>query len=951
MKPTFRPYTAFISYSSRIDSNITQDVERFLEGIHANDLIPRGYRHRLEICRDTSDFPVLAYKRRAEGGARPESPLTDVIRALLGASQFLLVFVGPESRSHRWITQELDFWLQDRGPNNVVVCLTHGDSALSPEDLFPDDIVRYGLHEPLYIDLRGYSHRSRPDYSGRLFDEEVLRIAARLIGDVKPSDLIEGWRAAAAERAAQEVRARRRRTRNALSATAVLAGLSAFAIHQAYKRTTASRLVSQALSESSVPARLRLALKAYPDAPDQALPVIQSAVGRLAPRAWEHREATTATYWDVPSPKRPLPDLFFRPNGLAHARPGTTPKLLALETGAPLALPEQDRIPASIAGRQLSASLSHRFAAGLDGASVLVVDRATGRTMADYRLPPGSPPEQIAVADDGSSVAALLGNGQVWTPGARTPPCPFLPADAQDPERLLVAPHAGYVVGGYQTPCGTSTCRRVIALRPSDCRLVLDRRFEEGDVRALALAANVDAVTVLIGMRAELRAASLSSSGPEKSVPMAGDRALLLASPDGHFVATASQSGDISILALPDLTEAAVVAGYASNEAVTFSADGSLLAVAGYRDGWYQASLSRLDRAADFGRARWSGSTGGGPADWVLNGSRLAVAGPDEVVILDPATGKPETRLAMPRCLAGGGSIQDLFGQDPGGSISALSMPSAIVRWRAGVEPAECLPLDRASPRRRNALLRDSGSVVGIAGGRLIGTGPDAGRAPCQDHAASYRSKIAVSRNGRMLAWSDPAGREEEVGTLVSARVLSLYDCADATAEVSLPPRNGKDTRSVRHIAWDRDGHQLGMLVGEGETTHVIVWKERPCRDTRQCTRQWAPRLVVTTSTRYDEIALASGGRHLAVRGAGSIEVYDIVSETWLYEFGTRTADVIAADNTLTFSPDGALLAASFPANSPIIRIVDERRLIADACSRMPAELRPAEACGRASTQ
>ncbi len=54
-----RFYAAFASYASKWDSKLTGDVERFLEGLHANDLVPNEYRRRIEICRDSSDFPLL----------------------------------------------------------------------------------------------------------------------------------------------------------------------------------------------------------------------------------------------------------------------------------------------------------------------------------------------------------------------------------------------------------------------------------------------------------------------------------------------------------------------------------------------------------------------------------------------------------------------------------------------------------------------------------------------------------------------------------------------------------------------------------------------------------------------------------------------------------------------------------------------------------------------------
>ena len=184
-------------------------------------------------------------------------------------------------------------------------------------------------------------------------------------------------------------------------------------------------------------------------------------------------------------------------------------------------------------------------------------------------------------------------------------------------------------------------------------------------------------------------------------------------------MAIAGQSGDVLILALSDLRKAAVVSGYAENTALSFSRDGGMLAVSGYGGGSYLTSNSRLDLVPDYARERWGRQTGGGPIDWVRNGSKLAMAGPERAVIVDPLTGTPERRLNAPPCLSGG-SIQDLFGRAADGSISALYMPTTIVKWRLQGE-GECVPIEALGARLQEARLVDADTLVGYAGGRMIG--------------------------------------------------------------------------------------------------------------------------------------------------------------------------------------------------------------------------------------
>ena len=93
-------YTAFVSYASRFDSPVVEDLERFIEGFHANRLVPIEHRKVMKICRDASDFPFLA--RLTREGKNPQEllGLVEVIRSFLRNSEYFIVFVRPESREH-----------------------------------------------------------------------------------------------------------------------------------------------------------------------------------------------------------------------------------------------------------------------------------------------------------------------------------------------------------------------------------------------------------------------------------------------------------------------------------------------------------------------------------------------------------------------------------------------------------------------------------------------------------------------------------------------------------------------------------------------------------------------------------------------------------------------------------------------------------------------------------
>jgi WD40 repeat protein len=197
-------YDAFFSYATDPDRDIVREVEIFLESLGENPLVAQKYRRSLEICVDGSDF--RRPRRVAEA-----SPLA-LIRAYLAQSRALVVFTGPRSARHPWVTLELDWWLEHRNADPVFVVVSHGqDPKGQREASFPPKVLTEGLDANVWFDFRGARRWSRGDAIGvRSYEEERLRLAAALIGtDVSAADLIAGWRSAAA------VARRRRRLINA----------------------------------------------------------------------------------------------------------------------------------------------------------------------------------------------------------------------------------------------------------------------------------------------------------------------------------------------------------------------------------------------------------------------------------------------------------------------------------------------------------------------------------------------------------------------------------------------------------------------------------------------------------------------------------------------------------------------------------------------------------------
>ena len=206
--------------------------------------------------------------------------------------------------------------------------------------------------------------------------------------------------------------------------------------------------------------------------------------------------------------------------------------------------------------------------------------------------------------------------------------------------------------------------------------------------------------------------------------------------------------------------------------------------------------------------------------------------------------------------------------------------------------------------------------------------------------------KIAVNRRGRMLAWFDAGAQNGEIGSNVSVRVLSLTSCLGGVAQLQLQPKSAPELRSLRNLAWNDSGDRLAFLIGEGEMTHIAVFKRRDCSYSTACALIWDLSSRITARKQYYDVAVSPDGRYVAARSAGSIDVLDSVNGIWLYSFDTGNKDVITSANTLAFSPDGSALAASFPVAPPLIRITDEVQLVQSACRHLSTQARPTSSCG-----
>jgi hypothetical protein len=148
-------YTAFISYSHAADGPLAEAVQRALHRFGN----PWYRRRALSIFRDKTSL-----------AANPA--LWPAIEAALAESEWFLYMASPRGAESPWVRREIQWWLDHRPPERMLVVLTDGelvwDQVASDFDwtrttAVPDDLQRRYTDEPLYVDLRWA--RSRDDLS------------------------------------------------------------------------------------------------------------------------------------------------------------------------------------------------------------------------------------------------------------------------------------------------------------------------------------------------------------------------------------------------------------------------------------------------------------------------------------------------------------------------------------------------------------------------------------------------------------------------------------------------------------------------------------------------------------------------------------------------------------------------------------------------------------------
>jgi len=180
--PASRGYDLFMSYSHHADAELAPALQA---GLHR--FAKPWYRLRaLRVFRDDASLPA--------------SPaLWPSIEEGLQSSRWFVLLASPEAAASEWVAREVQWWLDNRGPDQFLIVLTGGEFESDPKTLRPDPQRTTALPptafsrllaEPRYIDLRWAQNDGNLSLANVRFKNAVADLASAVEG--RPKDELIG---------------------------------------------------------------------------------------------------------------------------------------------------------------------------------------------------------------------------------------------------------------------------------------------------------------------------------------------------------------------------------------------------------------------------------------------------------------------------------------------------------------------------------------------------------------------------------------------------------------------------------------------------------------------------------------------------------------------------------------------------------------------------------------
>lgn len=174
-------YDAFISYSHAVDGKLAPALQQTLHRLAK----PWYKRKMLKLFRDETSLSVTPH-------------LWDTIEQALSDSKHLILLASPESAQSEWVNKEVEYWLNHKSINTLLIGLTDGeilwknkskDFDWSVTNALPLSLQGKFRQEPLFVDLRNIRTRAGLSIGNPEFKKKAAIIAATL-HDKPVEDLI-----------------------------------------------------------------------------------------------------------------------------------------------------------------------------------------------------------------------------------------------------------------------------------------------------------------------------------------------------------------------------------------------------------------------------------------------------------------------------------------------------------------------------------------------------------------------------------------------------------------------------------------------------------------------------------------------------------------------------------------------------------------------------------------
>ena len=235
-------YDLFLSYSTDPDYALSRKVESFLESFHKLKVPQNIALRKLSVCRDGSDFTMQGMKRDAEESADPSLFIKNILKQYLEDSDYLLVLCSVNARVSQFVQFEINWFIQNKGPEKVLLGITECDVSVENYDsIFPPAILDLSIHHRPYYDFRKFKKNHAEWKRVRDYEEELTNLAAHLNNQTS-GVILPFWQR-------QEKRKLRRQRFIGIAVASFFAALSIVAFFQRQAAVNNARIANENLKK------------------------------------------------------------------------------------------------------------------------------------------------------------------------------------------------------------------------------------------------------------------------------------------------------------------------------------------------------------------------------------------------------------------------------------------------------------------------------------------------------------------------------------------------------------------------------------------------------------------------------------------------------------------------------------------------------------------------------